>query len=157
NCTSASRDSFDDIVSLSPRRDPTPYHDEPRCKTSRPIAFMRGIRFADRCFGDRNSCRPIVQPGLSHTAMTNLRTIDRNRLATALAAERQRFITEPPRSRALFEEAKSSLFDGVPMNWMIRWPGDFPLFIEKGSGARFTDVDGREYIDFCLGDTGAMT
>jgi len=89
--------------------------------------------------------------------MTNLRTIDRNRLATALAAERKRFITEHPRSQALFEEAKASLLDGVPMNWMIRWAGDFPLFIKDGAGARFTDVDGRDYIDFCLGDTGAMT
>jgi len=89
--------------------------------------------------------------------MTNLRPIDRTRLANALADERRRFIAEHPRSRALFEEAKSSLLDGVPMNWMIRWAGDFPLFIEEGAGARFTDVDGREYIDFCLGDTGAMT
>jgi len=89
--------------------------------------------------------------------MTNLHPIDRTRLANALAEERRRFITEHPRSRALFEEAKSSLLDGVPMNWMIRWAGDFPLFIEEGAGARFTDVDGREYIDFCLGDTGAMT
>jgi glutamate-1-semialdehyde 2,1-aminomutase len=89
--------------------------------------------------------------------MTNLRPIDRSRLATALAAERRRFIAEHPRSQALFEEAKASLLDGVPMNWMIRWAGDFPLFIEEGSGASFTDVDGREYIDFCLGDTGAMT
>jgi glutamate-1-semialdehyde 2,1-aminomutase len=89
--------------------------------------------------------------------MTNLRPIDRNRLATALAAERRRFVAEHPRSQALFEEAKASLLDGVPMNWMIRWAGDFPLFIKEGSGARFTDVDGREYVDFCLGDTGAMT
>ncbi len=89
--------------------------------------------------------------------MTNLRPIDRTRLANALADERRRFIAEHPLSRALFEEAKSSLLDGVPMNWMIRWAGDFPLFIEEGAGARFTDVDGREYIDFCLGDTGAMT
>jgi len=89
--------------------------------------------------------------------MNNLRTIDRNRLTAALAAERRRFIAEHPRSQALFEEAKSSLLDGVPMNWMIRWAGDYPLFIRDGSGARFTDVDGREYIDFCLGDTGAMT
>src|SRR5262249_37505876 len=81
--------------------------------------------------------------------MTNLRTIDRNRVATALAAERKRFTAEHPRSRALFEEAKASLLDGVPMNWMIRWAGDFPLFIKDGAGARFTDVDGREYIDFC--------
>jgi glutamate-1-semialdehyde 2,1-aminomutase len=89
--------------------------------------------------------------------MTNLRPIDRNRLAAALAAERRRFTADHPRSQKLFEEAKSSLLDGVPMNWMIRWAGDFPLFIEEGSGARFTDVDGRAYIDFCLGDTGAMT
>jgi len=89
--------------------------------------------------------------------MTNLRQIDRTRLSAALAAERQRFIAEHPRSQALFEEAKSSLLDGVPMNWMIRWAGDFPLFVTDGSGARFRDVDGREYIDFCLGDTGAMT
>ncbi len=89
--------------------------------------------------------------------MTNLHPIERNRLAAALATERQRFVAEHPRSQALFEEAKSNLLDGVPMNWMIRWAGDFPLFIREGSGARFTDVDGREYIDFCLGDTGAMT
>jgi glutamate-1-semialdehyde 2,1-aminomutase len=89
--------------------------------------------------------------------MTNLRAIDRHRLAGALAEERRRFIAEHPRSQALFEEAKASLFDGVPMNWMTRWPGDFPLFVAEGQGARFRDVDGREYIDFCLGDTGAMT
>jgi glutamate-1-semialdehyde 2,1-aminomutase len=89
--------------------------------------------------------------------MTNLRPIDRNRLAAALAAERRRFIADHPRSQALFEEAKASLLDGVPMNWMIRWAGDFPLFIKEGAGARFTDVDGRQYVDFCLGDTGAMT
>jgi glutamate-1-semialdehyde 2,1-aminomutase len=89
--------------------------------------------------------------------MTNLRQIDRTRLSAALAAERRRFVAEHPRSRQLFEEAKASLLDGVPMNWMIRWAGDFPVFVRDGAGARFTDVDGREYIDFCLGDTGAMT
>ncbi|MGE0117803.1 MAG: aspartate aminotransferase family protein [Dongiaceae bacterium] len=89
--------------------------------------------------------------------MTNLRQIDRSRLSAALAEERRRFVAEHPRSQALFEEAKSSLLDGVPMNWMIRWAGDFPIFIRDGAGARFTDVDGRDYIDFCLGDTGAMT
>jgi len=89
--------------------------------------------------------------------MTNLRQIDRGRLAAALAEERRRFVAEHPRSGSLFEEAKANLLEGVPMNWMIRWAGDFPIFIREGAGARFTDVDGREYIDFCLGDTGAMT
>ena len=61
-----------------------------------------------------------------------------------------------PRSRALFERAKGSLLDGVPMNWMVKWAGPFPLFVEAASGAHFRDVDGHEYVDFCLGDTGAM-
>jgi glutamate-1-semialdehyde 2,1-aminomutase len=43
------------------------------------------------------------------------------------------------------------------MPWMTRWPGAFPIFFDTASGARFTDVDGREYVDLCLGDTGAMT
>ena len=42
------------------------------------------------------------------------------------------------------------------MNWMIRWAGGFPIFVESASGAHFQDVDGHDYIDFCLGDTGAM-
>jgi len=84
-------------------------------------------------------------------------SIDRRRLAEALAAELAAFTSAHPRSRALFERAKAPLHDGVPMGWMIRWAGAFPLFVERASGARFTDVDGREYVDFCLGDTGAMT
>jgi len=43
------------------------------------------------------------------------------------------------------------------MNWMRRWPGSFPVFVDTASGAGFTDVDGNDYIDLCLGDTGAMT
>jgi len=46
--------------------------------------------------------------------------------------------------------------NGVPMSWMAKWPGGFPLYVEKAKGSRFTDVDGIEYVDFCLGDTGAM-
>src|SRR4029077_8093382 len=33
----------------------------------------------------------------------------------------------------------------------------FPVFVAEASGAHFKDVDGLEYIDLCLGDTGAMT
>ena len=42
------------------------------------------------------------------------------------------------------------------MNWMIRWPGDWPVFVDHAEGAHFTDVDGNEFVDFCLGDTGGM-
>jgi len=43
------------------------------------------------------------------------------------------------------------------MHWMMRWAGGFPVYAVEASGARFRDVDGHEYVDFCLGDTGAMT
>jgi glutamate-1-semialdehyde 2,1-aminomutase len=43
------------------------------------------------------------------------------------------------------------------MHWMVRWAGGFPVYAADAFGARFHDVDGLEYIDFCLGDTGAMT
>ena len=88
--------------------------------------------------------------------MTGGRTFDRSRLEHLMAAETAAFERANPRSRALFERAKGSLLDGVPMNWMVKWAGPFPLFVDTASGAHFTDVDGHEYADFCLGDTGAM-
>jgi glutamate-1-semialdehyde 2,1-aminomutase len=83
--------------------------------------------------------------------------ISRAHLHALLAAEDQRFIDTHPQSQALFRRAQKSLLAGVPMPWMVRWAGAFPVFVAEGRGGRFTDVDGREYIDFCLGDTGAMT
>ncbi|HEY6571248.1 MAG TPA: aspartate aminotransferase family protein [Candidatus Limnocylindrales bacterium] len=84
------------------------------------------------------------------------RTLDRSRLERLMASETAAFERANPRSRELFERAKSSLLDGVPMNWMVKWAGPYPLFVDEASGARFRDVDGHEYVDFCLGDTGAM-
>ena len=78
-------------------------------------------------------------------------------LAALQAREEARFAETHPRSRELAELARASLFEGVPMHWMRKWPGGFPVFVEEAKGARFVDVDGNEYVDFCLGDTGAMT
>ncbi|HZY44339.1 MAG TPA: aspartate aminotransferase family protein [Anaerolineae bacterium] len=83
--------------------------------------------------------------------------LDRSHLENLLEQEEQRFSHDHPRSRNLFERAQKSLLAGVPMNWMVKWAGSFPVFVKAGRGAHFTDVDGREYIDLCLGDTGAMT
>jgi glutamate-1-semialdehyde 2,1-aminomutase len=74
-----------------------------------------------------------------------------------LDLELERFEREHPRSRELAARAHESLLAGVPMHWMVRWPGGFPVFASEANGARFRDVDGIEYVDFCLGDTGAMT
>jgi glutamate-1-semialdehyde 2,1-aminomutase len=74
-----------------------------------------------------------------------------------LRRELARFDREHPRSRELSRRAERSLLSGVPMPWMIRWAGGFPVFAAEAEGARFRDVDGHEYVDFCLGDTAAMT
>jgi glutamate-1-semialdehyde 2,1-aminomutase len=83
--------------------------------------------------------------------------IDRERLRELSAREEERFISLHPKSGELFERAKTVMPGGVPMSWMTKWPGKFPLFVEKAKGARFVDVDGNEFIDLCLGDTGSMT
>jgi glutamate-1-semialdehyde 2,1-aminomutase len=76
----------------------------------------------------------------------------RRLLETELAA----FADRHPRTRALHERAGASLLDGVPMNWMVKWAGPFPLFLESATGAHATCADGHDYVDLCLGDTGAM-
>jgi glutamate-1-semialdehyde 2,1-aminomutase len=83
--------------------------------------------------------------------------IDRSRLQALMEREQKRFVAERPKSAALFERARKSLLGGVPMNWMAKWAGAFPPFVREARGAEFFDVDGHRYIDFCLGDTGAMT
>jgi len=83
--------------------------------------------------------------------------MDRERLRGLLRAEEARFVEQHPRSKELFEQGKRSLLAGVPMPWMTEWAGAYPVFVEGASGAHFTDVDGNTYVDFCLGDTGAMT
>ncbi len=70
--------------------------------------------------------------------------------------ELDRFAIGHPRSGELCDAAADSLLSGVPMNWMTRWPGDFPVVFDTAAGAELTDVDGNSYVDFCLGDTGAM-
>ncbi|TML16508.1 MAG: aspartate aminotransferase family protein [Actinobacteria bacterium] len=81
----------------------------------------------------------------------------RDTLGDLLNRELERFDREHPRSRELSKQAQASMLAGVPMPWMIRWAGGFPVFAADAQGAGFRDVDGREYVDFCLGDTGAMT
>ena len=77
--------------------------------------------------------------------------------AALLERELARFEREHPRSHELARQAEESLLAGVPMPWMVRWAGGFPVFADEAHDARLRDVDGHEYVDFCLGDTGAMT
>jgi glutamate-1-semialdehyde 2,1-aminomutase len=89
--------------------------------------------------------------------MSGIRTaIDRIRLEGLIERERAAFRERTPRSRALAEEARTAQIFGVPMPWMAKWVGGYPLFYAEARGARITDVDGHEYVDFALGDTGSM-
>ena len=81
--------------------------------------------------------------------------IDRNRLATLFDRERAEFVRTHPKSKAAYENA-THLFGSVPMTWMNKKAGGFPIYLEGAKGNRVTDIDGNEYIDFALGDTGSM-
>lgn len=81
--------------------------------------------------------------------------IDRARLAALLERERAAFDEGHPRSRAAYHAA-TNLFGRVPMTWMNKRAGGFPLYLATAHGAHVTDVDGHSYVDLCLGDTGAM-
>ena len=78
------------------------------------------------------------------------------RVCALLEREEQRFEELHPRSREIHEAAEEDLLSGVPMNWMTRWPGRFPIYVTAAQGAEVSDVDGISYVDLCLGDTGAM-
>ena len=85
------------------------------------------------------------------------KSIPPDRVRGLMASELENFEAAHPRSRQMHEEAGEALLSGVPMNWMTRWPGSHPVFFAAAEGNRLRDVDGNELIDFCLGDTGAMT
>ena len=70
-------------------------------------------------------------------------TIPEDAIARVTGRARDRFAAAHPKSKALAEQAKASLFGGVPMHWMADWPTPFPLFVAEANGAHFRDVDGN--------------
>ena len=77
-------------------------------------------------------------------------------LANLMQREVERFKNRTPKSAKVFLEAGDVLLNGVPMPWMSDWSSPHPIYVDTASGARITDIDGNTYLDFCLGDTGAM-
>jgi glutamate-1-semialdehyde 2,1-aminomutase len=72
--------------------------------------------------------------------------IDRDRVAAL--AERQRAIhrERTARSGELYARAASVMPAGVPSQFQKNDP--WPVYVERGAGARVWDVDGNEYTDF---------
>src|SRR5215469_17881829 len=91
--------------------------------------------------------------------MSHAAAINRARLAELTLRERAQYAVGHPASMRAFEAAAADsghLLGGVPMTWMRAWPGGFPLYLATAHGARLADIDGNIFVDFCLGDTGAM-
>jgi len=82
-------------------------------------------------------------------------SIDRTRLRVLTDRERAAFADRHPRSAAAYARA-DHLFGRVPMTWMNKSAAGYPVYLDRARGARLTDIDGHEYVDFCLGDTAAM-
>lgn len=82
--------------------------------------------------------------------------IERQRVTDLLAREKSSFVSTHSRSKRLAEESAPHFLAGVQMPWLVEWESPFTVFVEKALGAHITDVDGNEYVDLCLGDTGAM-
>lgn len=78
--------------------------------------------------------------------------IDRSRLSSLYAEEQKLFLSRNPKSKAAYESA-DNLFGRVPMIWMNKKAGGFPICFDRTSGNRTWDIDGHEHIDFALGDT----
>ena len=83
--------------------------------------------------------------------------IAESRIAELMKSEVERFIEQHPKSQAVADQSHSSLLAGVPMPWMKRWAGPFPVVADRAEGGSIFDIDGNKYVDFCLGDTGSMT
>jgi glutamate-1-semialdehyde 2,1-aminomutase len=73
-------------------------------------------------------------------------TIDRGRIAELTEAEKAKLAESTPGSKELYERAVKVMPGGVPSSFQENDP--WPIYIERGEGARVWDVDGREYADF---------
>src|SRR5215510_999845 len=82
------------------------------------------------------------------------RQIDRERIRELAEREERTLNERTPKSREMYERARNSLAGGVASSYQLRDP--WPIYLERGEGARVWDVDGNELLDFHNG-FGSMT
>lgn len=83
-------------------------------------------------------------------------SIDPQRLARIRGEEEVRFRQSHPAAQRAFHQAEKTMPHGVPLHWMSQWGTPYPIYAQAAHGARLRDIDGHEYIDFCLGDSAAL-
>jgi glutamate-1-semialdehyde 2,1-aminomutase len=82
------------------------------------------------------------------------RTLDRERIRDLTQREERALNERTTNSRAMYERARKALAGGVASSYQLRDP--WPIYLERGEGARVWDVDGNEMLDFHNG-FGSMT
>jgi len=83
--------------------------------------------------------------------VTALGDLDRDRIRELHDAELAWFRAERPRTLELLARAAAHMPNGTPMTWMAS-DNDLPVYVDRGDGASFTDVDGHHYVDFNASD-----
>lgn len=82
--------------------------------------------------------------------------VDPRRVEALAREEAELFRARHPMSGAAAPSLRAHWPGGVPMHWMRDWGTPWPLVMREARGTTLKDIDGHEYADFCLGDTGAM-
>jgi len=83
--------------------------------------------------------------------MPALGNLDRGRISELHERELARFREARPRTLAMIDRARACMPNGMPMAWMAT-DNDQPVYVDRGSGPGFTDVDGFGYVDFNASD-----
>jgi glutamate-1-semialdehyde 2,1-aminomutase len=73
-------------------------------------------------------------------------SLDRDRIASLTARQRELLRERTRASGEHFERARAVMPAGVPSQFQRNDP--WPVYLERGEGARVWDVDGNEYLDF---------
>jgi glutamate-1-semialdehyde 2,1-aminomutase len=94
--------------------------------------------------------------GVGIVSSASLGGVGLQRIGQVFEAEQRRYVEAHPRSLQRTGRGIAGFYDGVPMHWMRDWSMPFPFVVAAARGATLRDIDGNEYADFCLGDTGSM-
>jgi glutamate-1-semialdehyde 2,1-aminomutase len=80
------------------------------------------------------------------TRTTGVSALDRDRIRQLTEREQRALAERTQASRDHYERARKAMPNGVPSSFQANDP--WPVYIERGEGARVWDVDGNEYLDF---------
>jgi glutamate-1-semialdehyde 2,1-aminomutase len=72
--------------------------------------------------------------------------LDRGRIAELTAREAARLDERTQGSARMYERARQTLSAGVASSYQMRDP--WPIYLDRGEGARVWDVDGNQLVDF---------